>query len=232
MDKRLSTVMGLALVFLGGMAMLFTLVLPFDGERGQTWRLWPLTVVTIGVVAGLIPFVVRKRWMGALFIPAAPILATGFILLQASLFNQWHVWTQWWPLEVLALAVGFVGAAIYMRLVWLVIPAIIIGANGAILMFCALTGQWSAWRVLWTLEPLAVGVSLLVVGALKRRIPLVFAGVIVSALSGLATIGMLSIFAGEWPIVRWLGPLSLIALGAALLVWNLIGTRKRSTIVG
>ncbi|HEY4723441.1 MAG TPA: hypothetical protein VII92_16420, partial [Anaerolineae bacterium] len=100
------------------------------------------------------------------------------------------------------------------------------------LMFCALTGQWSAWRVLWTLEPLAVGVSLLVVGALKRTVPLVFAGVIVSVLSGMATIGMLSIFAGEWPIVRLLGPLSLIALGAALLAWNLIGTRKRSAVVG
>ena len=78
MDKRLSTVMGLALVFLGSMAMLFTLGLPFDGERGQTWRLWPLIVLTLGVVAGLIPFVVRQRWAGALFIPAAPILATGW----------------------------------------------------------------------------------------------------------------------------------------------------------
>jgi hypothetical protein len=37
-----------------------------------------------------------------------------------------------------------------------------------VLQFCALTGLWNAWAVLWTVEPLSVGLSLLAVSAKTR----------------------------------------------------------------
>jgi hypothetical protein len=89
------------------------------------------------------PLAVRgKRGLGALFIPGMPTLATGLILLLASVFRRWDVWAWLWPLEVLALAAGFLVAAIYTRVIELVIPAIIIGLNRLLLQFCTVTGLW------------------------------------------------------------------------------------------
>ncbi|NIV37763.1 MAG: hypothetical protein GWN58_52620, partial [Anaerolineae bacterium] len=65
--------------------------------------------------------------------------------LLASVFNVWSVWAWLWPMELISLAMGFLFAAIYMRLIWLIIPATIIGLNGMVFQFCAITGLWHWW---------------------------------------------------------------------------------------
>ena len=139
-ERSLSLIFGLALVAIGIISLLGNTIL-----TTQAWRLWPLTVIIAGI-ALTIPgfFGMLRRGFGSFFIPGIPVLTTGGILLFASLFDRWNVWSIAWPLEVLGLALGFALAAIFMRVAGLAIPAVIIGVNGLMLAFCNLTGLWSA----------------------------------------------------------------------------------------
>jgi hypothetical protein len=92
------------------------------------------------------------------------VLTTGAILLYASLTDNWDVWAVAWTLEVLALALGFALSAFFMRVPGFAIPAFIVGVNGLMLAFCAVTGLWEAWAILWPIEFLAVGLGLLALG--------------------------------------------------------------------
>lgn len=205
MNQRFSALIGIVFILTGALALTFSLGLAGPGSgiwpfwSLGSWRLWPLTVVGVGLLFVLLPFlpapgraevVRRKRGLGILFIPSMPILTTGAILFLASVFNWWRVWKWLWPQEVLALALGLLFAAMYARQTWLIIPAIIIWLNGVLLQFCALTGLWEVWAVLWTVEPLAVGLALLAVGGRTRSNWLLVAGLVVCGLAGLALIGM------------------------------------------
>jgi hypothetical protein len=225
MNKRFSILAGIVLMLMGALALTFNLVAPMLGLnvwRWGTWRFWPLLVVGVGLLFVLPPFLVRgRRGLGGLFISGVPILTTGGILLFASIFDTWGVWAYLWPLEILALALGFLFAAIYMRLVWLLIPAIVVGLNGLVLQFCALTGLWSVWAVLWTIEPLAVGLSLLVVSVVKRSGGLFVAGLILCGLAGVGLIGMTAVVSAWW-LPNLLGPTILILVGFLLLLSSVI----------
>ena len=144
MNRRFSFLVGITLILIGALSLAFTLVMPTLGLgvwMWAAWRLWPLVVVAVGLMFVVSPLLVRgRRGLGGLFIPGVPILATGAILLYASVFDAWHAWEWLWPLEVLSIAMGFLLASIYMRSIWLLLPAIFIGANGVVLQFCALTG--------------------------------------------------------------------------------------------
>jgi hypothetical protein len=226
MNKQLSLLVGVILILVGILALISTLVMPvleLNVWPWGAWRLWPLTVVSVSVFFVLPPLLVRgRRALGVLFIPGMPILTTGAILLFASVFDLWGAWEWLWPLEVLALAQGFLFATVYTRVIWLAIPAIIIGANGLVLQFCALTGLWEAWAVLWTIEPLSVGLSLLVVSAKRRWSGPFVAGLIVCGLAGLGLVGMNTILSAWWP-VSLLGSGLLILAGFLLLLWEVIG---------
>jgi hypothetical protein len=226
MNKQLSLPVGVILILMGILALMFTLAMPMLGLnvwRWGAWRLWPLAVVSVSAFFVLPPFLVRgRRALGTLFIPGMPILTTGAILLFASVFDLWGAWEWLWPLEVLALAEGFLFATIYTRVIWLAIPTIIIGANGVVLQFCALTGLWEAWAVLWAVEPLSVGLSLLVVSATRRLSGLFVAGLIVCGLAGLGLVGMTTILSAWWP-VSLLGSGVLILAGFLMLLWGVIG---------
>jgi hypothetical protein len=225
MEKRFSILVGVLFLLMGGMGLMFSLVLPmlgWDAWEWGAWRLWPSIVVCLGLLFMLSPLLVRgHRGLGGLFIPGMPILITGAILLLASVFNFWGVWTWLWPLEVLALATGFFAAALYMRLIWLVIPAIIIGLNGLVLQFCAITDLWYLWAVLWTVEPLSVGLSLVVVSVKARSAALFLAGIILCSLAGMGLVGMTAITLSSWWLFGWIGPAILVLSGLALLVWGL-----------
>lgn len=225
MNRTLSIIAGLMLVALGVVALGFTVGLPLLGWNAWEfglWRLWPLLVLTVGVCFVLPPVLApRKRGLGALFIPGFPILTTGCILLANSVFNAWELWARFWPLEVLSLALGFLFAAILMRESWLLFPAIIIGLNGVVFQFCALTGWWGSWSVLWTVEPLAVGLAFLVLALKYRKPGLVIAGASLCGMAALGFMGMSALFASRWWGFGLLGPLFLVALGCYLLVWGL-----------
>lgn len=225
MSRRFSILMGVLLILIGGLALAFTLVMPVLGIsllHWGSWRLWPLVVLGTGLIFVVSPFLaLGKRGLGGLFIPGVPILTTGGILLYASLFDAWEAWEWMWPIEVLAVALSFLFAAIYMRVIWLLIPAIIIGVNGLVFQFCAITGFWESWAVLWTVEPLSVGLAFLVVNLKKRSKGLFIAGAILCAVAAFGMIGMSALFPG-WILISALGPATLLFVGFLLLINSLL----------
>lgn len=225
MNKRFSILAGITLILMGALTLAFNLIVPALGLNiwyWGAWRLWPLLVVGAGLFFVVPPFLVRgRRGLGGLFIPGVPILVTSGILLYASVFDAWEVWEWMWPLEVLGVAIAFLFAAIYMRSIWLLIPTFIIGANGAVLQFCALTDLWETWAVLWTVEPLALGLAFLVISAARRSIGLFMAGIILCGIAGFGLIGMTAIMPTYW-LLNLLGPALFIVVGLLLLVWGIV----------
>jgi len=221
MEKRFSMLVGVLLILVGGLALLFSLGGSIFGwGLLAIWRLWPLVVIAVGLLFVVPPLTVRgKRGLGGLFIPGLPILATGGLLLIGSIFRWWDVWAYFWPMVVLAVALGFLLAALYMRVVWLVIPGIIIGANGLLFQFCALTGLWGVWAVLWTIEPLSVGLALLVCWVKVRSRGLLWAGLILCAIA--AALAMLMALFLNWWLIGLLGPALLVLVGLLMVLRGL-----------
>ncbi|MEW5868113.1 MAG: hypothetical protein AB1894_02475 [Chloroflexota bacterium] len=225
MEKRLSLLLGIGLVLCGGLALAANLFGPLIGW-GLGWAFslsWPMVVIGVGLAFVIPPLLWHeRRGLGGLFIPGMPILTTGGLLLVANTFNWWDIWGLFWPLEVLALATGFMLAAFWLRVVWLAIPASIIGLTAVVLQFCALTGWWEAWAALWTVEPLALGLALLGIGILRRSGGLSLAGAMLSGFAGFAFAGMLVILFGSWRLFSMVGPSVLILAGVVLLAWSLL----------
>lgn len=223
MDRKSLSLVGVALIVLGISSLVFTAVTSLLGFNvGLLFlRMWPLTVVGLGLGFVLPPFLVRgKRGLGALLIPGFPILMTGTILLVASVFNAWGIWAWLWPMELLALASGFLFAAIYMQVIWLVIPAIIIGLNALAFQFCAITGLWHWWSVLWVIEPLSVGLALLAVNVKARSTALSIAGLVLCGVAGLGFMLTITVLGAWWP-AGLLGPAVVLLSGSVLLAWGM-----------
>lgn len=188
---------GWILILLGSLALLNGTLAPLFGWSFGLWRLWPLLVSVLGLsfIAAPVLFA-RQRGLRALFIPGFPILVTSSLLLLGSLFNVWGIWSYLWPLIIIGLAVGFLVSAVFMHNIWLMIPAIIVGVNGLIFQFCAVTGLWDLWAILWVLEPLSVGLALLVASAGVRP-KMVWAGLIVCLVS-VGLFGVMSLVLTGW----------------------------------
>jgi hypothetical protein len=224
MGRRSSILMGTALVLMGSLALVLTAVGSLLGFNvaGFVWRLWPTVVVGVGLFFVVPPFLVRgNRGLGGLLIPGFPILTTGALLLLASVFDGWAIWGWLWPMEILSLAMGFLFAAIYMRLIWLIIPAIIIGLNGMAFQFCAITGLWHWWSVLWVVEPLSVGLALLVTGVGQRISTLTMVGLGLCGVSAVCFLMMLTVLGAWWPVALLTAALVILA-GLAVLGWGLV----------
>jgi hypothetical protein len=221
MRRLLTILVGLGLVGLGILALSGTWMIPAMEIRlgylgaPNLGQLWPMAVIGLGLALALV-----------FFIPALPILITGGILLVASLAHWWQIWRWAWPLEILSLAAAFLCAALYARNIWLVIPAIFLGLNGLALQFCALTGWWGAWAVLWPVEFLAVGLTLLIVGFHVRSGAVLMLALLFCGLSGAAVGGMLTLVTGQAHLAGLVGAGSLIFLGVVLLVWSLARPRR------
>ena len=122
---------------------------------------------------------------------------------------------------IISLGMGFLFAAIYMRIVWLLIPALFIVLNGLAFQFCAITGLWHWWSVLWTIEPLSVGLALLVCGLVTRISGVTLAGLIVGGVGGSLLLMMLLIL-GAWFPLGLFGPGLLIVAGFGILGWAMM----------
>jgi hypothetical protein len=231
MNKQTSVVAGFILIAVGLMMMGLTVGMPMLGfsvwHIFEIWRFWPLTMIGVGLGFVLPPLLFRsRRGLGGLFIPGMPILTTGSILLFTSVLDWWGAWSWLWPLEVLSVAAGFILAALYLRVIWLIIPAFIIGANGLLFQFCAFTGLWEVWAVMWTIEPLSVGLALLLIGARKQRSGLMTAAIMLCCIGGVSFFGMAAILSVTWIagwlwLLRFVAPVVLVLGGVVLLLWSL-----------
>jgi hypothetical protein len=223
MEKRTTIVVGAGLIGLGLMWLMLSLVASLFGINllGFALRFWPALVSAAGLAFVLPPFLVRgNRGLGGLFIPGVPILVIGGILLIASVLNAWSVWAWMWPMVLLSVALGFGAAALYMDVSGLLIPATIVGINGLVFQFCAVTGLWGWWSVLWTIEPLSVGLALLVFAARTHSPGTVKAGLILCAIAAAGFLLMMTILAGGW-LFGLVWPGVLILAGLVLLAWGL-----------
>ena len=215
MKKQTTNFTGLILILLGGLALLQATIFPLLGWDISLWRFWPLGIGAIGLAFLAAPFIFPGQpGLKALFIPGFPILVVSSLTLWGSLFSAPGVWEYLWPMVILGLAVGFLATSVFLGNVWFMIPAIIIGMNGLILQFCAATGLWNAWSILWTLEPLAVGLALLVASGGKRP-GLMWAGLILCGIA-VGAFSLMSFVLSGW--VSVLGAVLLIVTGAGLLV--------------
>jgi hypothetical protein len=230
MEKKASLLIGLTLVVLGVLALAANLLIQTTGISALIgFRAWPIFVVGAGLLFCLPPFLFpRQRGLSGLFLPGLPTLVTGGILFLASISGNWHIWATAWPLEVLSVAAAFILMAIFLKVPWLTIPASIVGFTGAILQFCAVTGWWSSWAVLWSLELFAIGLPLLLIGLFKRIEGVKLAGLILCGLAGIAFAGMSSLLVTSLWITRLVGPILVLGVGV-LLVYAAI--RKPSSEV-
>lgn len=96
-----------------------------------------------------------------------------------------------------------------------------VGTTVVLLVLGALQGTLDAWAVLWTIEPLSVGLSLLVVSVVKRSGGLFVAGLILCGLAGVGLIGITSVVSAWW-LPNLLGPAILILVGFLLLLSSVI----------
>ncbi len=222
MKLKSSTLIGILLILFGALVLGGNLLAATTGFRIQwfkVWRFWPVFVIMLGLMLTAAPLLWReKRGLGALYIPGLPILVTGGILFLASTLNNWAIWSFLWPMEVLALALGFTFAAVTTQLIGLAVPAIIIGLNGLVLQFCAITGYWSAWSFLWAIEPLAIGL-VLVMFSLKYHNKATFVvGASFCGFALVAFVGMIVLTFTGWWAFRYIGPAMLVAGGILLIV--------------
>ena len=197
-----------------------------------SWRWWPTVIIAVGALIALLPIFIRKRWMGLLFIIAAPIIATGVLLLISMTSGQWFLWARWWPIEVLSVALGFLLAAIYAREAWLLVPAIFIGVNGGLFLYNMWYGQWYLWKVLWIAQPLSLGLALLLVGVIKHSGVTLGFGIALSGMSIFFSALMTPIFYDTARLAGSLGAVTLVAMGLALLLWNVRRTPKTTALTG
>lgn len=225
MNRKLAFGLGLALIVVGLASLAFSAFGVLFHFR--FWQLWPIFVIAAGLSMVLPGLFARKRGWGWLLIPGMPILTTGGILLVASVLRWWDVWSVFWPLEVISAGLGFALAAWKTQTLGVWVPAILIGANGFALQFCAVTGWWGAWATLWAIEPVALGLALLILNTQHHTRGLLTTGLALCALGVLGflqSLAVVSVMALRplWRIWRWTGPLTVIIGGFILLVWGFV----------
>jgi hypothetical protein len=220
MQKKAALLIGVTLIALGILALAGNLLIRAVGAGFMLGlRAWPIFVVGAGLLFCLPPFIFpRQRGLSGLFVPGIPTLVTGMMLFIASVPGYWAIWATLWPLEVLSVAAAFVLMAVFLKVPWLMIPASIVGFTGLVLQFCAATGWWSSWAVLWTVEPFAVGLPLLLIGLSRKIEGVKLAGIILCGLAGLGFAAMSTVLVTSLWITRLIGPVLVLGLGVLLVV--------------
>lgn len=230
MHSKISLLLGVTLIALALFAVVGQIIVTTNNSSSLHMRLytWPLAVIAIGFLFLLTPFIFRQpKGLGGLLIPGALILVTGCLLFISSTTSNWALWTKFWPLEILGIALGFVLSAIFLRVIWLMIPASILGLTGIAFLICTLTNAWGIWGVMWTIIPFSIGLPLLIIGTFKKINGLRLSGLIICGFSGLAFTAMSAIIASPNWITKIAGPATILLLGLLMVGSALQKTRTK-----
>jgi len=90
-------------------------------------------------------------------------------MIWASGVFGWEVFRRTWPMELLVASVLLAALMSALANPWLLIPAGILLGNGLLFAYFSLTGLWSNWTLLWPLEPILVGVSIVLPFLLQNQ---------------------------------------------------------------
>jgi serine/threonine protein kinase len=113
--------------------------------------------------------VTRKHVTAAVLYAVGGIVFVNLALLWLSGIFGWKVFGHAWPLEIVAVGVLLSALMAALALPFMLIPAGILMGNGLLFSYYALTGRWSQWTILWPLEPLLVGLSIVTPFLLARQ---------------------------------------------------------------
>jgi len=218
MQKKSSLFIGMFLILVGMLSLGGNIFLSLSKRiPTSVVPLWPVVVIAAGLLF-VMPsiFSPNRRGLGGLFIPGIPVLVTGGILLAESMLDYWEIWVIAWPLEVIAVGIGFLLAAIFMRVIWLLIPSLIITFVGGALAFTTLTGLWSTWAFLWTVVPLALGLAFITIGLNEQRNAITIVGAGFAGFAGVA-FASLSVFTTDWGFANLIAPGFVILMGMLIL---------------
>jgi hypothetical protein len=99
---------------------------------------------------------------------AAIVLANIAMIWVSGIFG-WHVFGHIWPMELVVVGVLLGALMTALANYWLLIPVGIVTGNGFLFTYFSLTGLWKNWTLLWPLEPILVGLSIVLPFTLKSR---------------------------------------------------------------
>lgn len=222
MTRNIKLTTGALLTLLGTMVLAYNLFAAALGWPDPAlWRLWPLAIAGAGLLFVLPPLVApQQRALGALFLPGLPLLTVAGLSAATLVLRPGFVWTLFWPQMVLALALALGLLALYLRSIWLILPALVLGLLGAALQLSALTGWWSLWAVLWSVAPFGAGLSLLVVGLRQHSNGLRLTGALTCLVTAIVAVSLGALLTGHWSVINVALALGLMAAGVALALWG------------
>jgi len=222
MTRTFKLITGTGLILLGGLLLAYNLAGAALGWADLAlWRLWPLGIAGVGLLF-VLPLVLapRERGQAALLIPSLLLLCVAGLSAAGQVFGPGLVWAHFWPQVILTLALALGLLALYWRLIWLGLPALVLGLLGAALQLTALTGWWSLWAVLWAVVPLGVGLGLLGIGLVRHLGGLRVAGGLITLVTALVAGGLGSLLTGQWSVLNLTLAVGLMAAGLALALWG------------
>jgi hypothetical protein len=164
----------------------------------------------------------------------AILVFVGVVFLAGQLLN-FDLGEIGWPFYVIAPGV----AVLVLGLILSGGTPLIIGGSvatmvGLVLLYQNATDHWESWAYAWALVgPGAAGIGTFLAGARNGNPGMVRAG-LWQAGTGVALFaaglvffeGIIGISGRRFPLPEWLPPAAIVALGAALIVWALIGRRS------
>jgi len=105
----------------------------------------------------------------AVFYSIAVIVLANIIMIWVSGIFGWNVFGRIWPMELVVAGVLLGALMAALANYWLLIPAGIVSGNGFLFTYFSLTGVWKNWTLLWPLEPILIGLSIVLPFMLKSR---------------------------------------------------------------
>lgn len=102
-----------------------------------------------------------KKVTTSILYSGAVILGINIFMLWIGGILGWKIFSLTWPLEFVGIGLLLFALMASLANPWMFIPAAIVLGNGFLLTYFTLTGRWGDWTLLWPLEPILIGLSII-----------------------------------------------------------------------